>query len=227
MLATLRAEAAGRLAEVRQLLDVIRQLEATPPTPDPPEVRILRALFFVHLYAAFEFTVSQGVQRLLQEVAKLNISPSHFDSKFHAVALDANFSSFRNVGEDKRWSTRISFLDQQVSSNALSINADIFYLYLQNVWIEKLEVLFGCLCIHQPVVPDPSYRLYVDELVERRNGIAHGRFSALGIGGSIRSPELQIRLAAIGATCTHILDCFEQQERDRLYILPSHRTVYP
>ena len=226
MFAPLRTEVAARLVEVRQLLDVVRQLESTPPIPDPPEARILRALFFVHLYAALEFTVSQGVQRLLQGVEKLKASSNHFEARFHSVVLDPNFNSLRNVGEEKRWSTRVKFFDQQLSSDVLPINPDIFYLYLQNVWVEKLETLFASLSIDQPVVPDPSYRLYVDELVDRRNGIAHGRFSAVGIGGAFRSAELNTRLSAISATCTHILDCFEQHHAGRAFLLANHRAAY-
>jgi hypothetical protein len=226
MLAAVRAEVTLRLGEVFQLLEHIRQLEATPPTPDPAEARILRGLFFVHLYAALEFTVNQGTQHFLQAVDALNVPPAHLEPSFFSVALDSSFSAFRNVGEDKRWAARLKLINQQSSAAAQTISGDLFGLYLQNIWIEKLDVLFRCFNIDQPVVPDPSYRLYVDELVDRRNGVAHGRFSALGIGGTRRSPELLIRYNAIAATCSHILDCLDQQHTSRGVVATAHRSSY-
>jgi hypothetical protein len=227
MLTTVRAEVSGRLAEVFQLVEHIRHLESAPPVPDPPEAKILRGLFHVHLYAALEFAVNQGVQRFLMAVVALGVPPLHLHARFFSVALDSGFSSMRNVGEDKRWSSRVKLIELQFSTDAQPINAAIFGLYLQNVWVEKLEILFNCLNINLPVVPNPAFRLYIDELVERRNGVAHGRFSALGVGSALRSPELLIRFNAISATCIYLLDCFEEHHLARGLILEAHRQAYP
>jgi hypothetical protein len=226
MLTAVRAEVSDRLAEVFQLFEHIRHLESAPPAPDPPEAKILRGLFHVHLYAALERTVNQGVQRFLQSVTALRVPPQHLQTRFFSVALDPSFSSMRNGSEDKRWSSRVKLLDLQNSHESQQINADIFGLYLQNVKAEKLEVLFSCLNIGQPIVPTPSFRLYIDELADYRNGVSHGRFSALGIGSSRRSPELLIRFNAISATCIHVLDCFEQHHLSRGLILEAHRPAY-
>lgn len=227
MLTSVRAEVSERLREVFLLAEHIRHLESTPPSPDPPEVKIMRGLFYVHLYAALEYATCQGVQHFLEAVATLKISTNHLNARFLSVALDPGFSAMRSVGEEKKWSSRVRLLDLQLSTESQSINADIFGLYLQNIWVEKLETLFKCLNINLPVVPDPAYRLYVDELVERRNGIAHGRFSALGIGAARRSPELLIRYNAISTTCFYLLDCLEQQYLQRGLILEVHRPAYP
>lgn len=227
MLTAVRADVTARLSEVFQLVEHIRTVEVAPPLSDPPEARILRGLFYVHLYAALEYAVNQGVQRFLQAIAALNAPPQHFQPRFFSVALDGNFASFRNVGEEKRWTTRVKLIDALKSTTPQRISSDLFGLYLQNIWAERLDTLFACLDISHPIVPDPSYRLYVDELVEHRNGVAHGRYSALGIGSSKRSPDLLIRHQAISSTCIHILDCLEQQHLTRGVIQFNFRSAYP
>jgi RiboL-PSP-HEPN len=227
MLTTLRAEVSARLSEVLSLIDLIRHLESAPPTPDPREAKILRGLFHVHLYGALEYTVNEGVQRFLQATNSLSIAPRHLEARFCSVALDPSFTSIRNVGEDKRWPARLKVIDLQTSPNPQPINVDVFGLYLQNVWAEKLEVLFKCLNINEPVVPDHTFRLYIDELVERRNEVAHGRMSALGIGSARRSPDLLVRYNAISATCFYILDCFERHHQTRTLVIEAHRPEYP
>ena len=227
MLTAVRAETASRLSEVFHLIDVIKRLEAVPPLPDQNEVKVLRGLFWVHLYAALEYAVSNSVQRFLQAIEALNAPPVHFHPRFFSVVLDSNFSALRNVGEEKRWIKRLELINAQASGTPNKINQDIFGLYLQNVWVEKMEALFSCLEINQPIVPHPSYKAYIDELVAQRNGVAHGRMSALAVGSSRRSDELLIRYNAISATCTHFFDCLEQHHNTRGVIQPLYRATYP
>ncbi|WP_148051326.1 MAE_28990/MAE_18760 family HEPN-like nuclease [Pseudomonas chlororaphis] len=227
MFTAAKAETTARLSEVFQLIELIRQLEETPPQQDRPETRILRGLFWVHLYAALEYAINTGTQRFLQEIETLKIPPEHFKPCFFSVALEPSFSALRNVGEDKRWTKRLEIIDAQHATIAQKINADIFGLYLQNIWTEKIETLFTCFGITDSIVPDPSYKPYIDELVNYRNGIAHGRLSALGVGRARRSPELLIRYQAISATCSHFLDCLEQHYSSRGVVRPDNRAAYP
>ena len=64
MFAATLSEVRARLAEVRQFLDAIKELESDPPAPDSSEVRVMRGLFFVHLYAGLEYAVNAGVEKI-------------------------------------------------------------------------------------------------------------------------------------------------------------------
>ena len=86
--------------------------------------------------------------------------------------------------------------------------------------------MFDTLALDGPIVPDPSFRPYVDELVEFRNGVAHGRYSALGLGSARRADELLVRHDAISATCSHILDSLEQHYLARGIVAASFRELY-
>ncbi|HEK3479629.1 TPA: hypothetical protein SMW11_001400 [Pseudomonas aeruginosa] len=227
MFSNVRREVTERLAEVFVLMELITGAEANPPQPDSAEIKILRGLFYVHLYAALEFCVNKGVSRYLQELDGLNVVLSHFEARALTVALANKFSSLRGVGEDKRWSKSLELILAQSSGEIEKINDGLFGLYLQNVWPEKLEILFSCLGIDSPIVPDISYKLYLEEIVDRRNAIAHGRDSAMGVGTARRSQELQTRLTAVNDTCFYILDCLEEHCRNKGSIQAAHREKYP
>jgi hypothetical protein len=226
VLSGVRAEVSVRFSEVLQVLEHIKSVEKPPPIPDVTEAKILRGLFYVHLYSALEYTINQGVRTFLQAVAGFNAQPHHYQARFLSVALDSEFNSIRNIGEDRRWGARLKLIALQSSSDPQVINNDLFGLYLQNVWIKKLETIFECLDINDPVVPDSTYRGYVDEVVERRNAVAHGRESAADVGAARRGAELLIRYNAINATCIHFLDCLESQHIARGVIQPIHRDTY-
>ncbi|MBB2896991.1 MAE_28990/MAE_18760 family HEPN-like nuclease [Pseudomonas sp. AS2.8] len=222
----IKEDVAARLAEVFTLIGLIKANESPMPMQDSAEVKILRGLFYVHLYSSLEFCVNKGVERYLQGLNSLNVVPAHFELQALTFVLANEFSSLRDVGEDKKWVKRLELISSQSSIVVGRVNDGLFGLYLQNVWPERLEVLFACLGISLPIVPDPSYRLHLEEVVDKRNSIAHGRFSAMGIGGSRRSPELESRLKAVNDTCFYFLDCLEAHYQERGSIKPAHRSAY-
>ncbi|TQM08419.1 MAE_28990/MAE_18760 family HEPN-like nuclease [Stenotrophomonas maltophilia] len=222
-----RNDVTKRITEVRLLLDLVRNMEAPPPAVDSLEVRVLRGLFFVHLYSALEFTINGAVERFLAGVGDLRVKAQHFEPVFLSVALDSTFSSLRMVSEEKRWPKRREVWSRAASEEICPVNSGIFGLYLQNVWVERIDALSNCLNIGEPMIPNAAYRAYVDELVDRRNGVAHGRFSAAGVGGGRRSPDLQIRFNAISETCLNILDVLEDGLDGRCVVQEQFRGLYP
>lgn len=226
MLSGVRSEVSVRLAEVFQFLEHIRKIEEPPPAPDATEAKILRGLFYVHIYSALEYTINHGVRTFLQASAAFNAPPQHLQARFLSVALDPSFSSLRDVSEERRWKARLDLLDLQSSGSPQAMSNDVFGLYLQNIWAKRLETVFACLDIDDPIVPDPRYRGYIDEVVDRRNAVAHGRESAADVGSARRSAELRDRFNAISATCSHILDCLDGQHTALGVIQPAHRSVY-
>ena len=193
---------------------------------DTHEVLILRGLYYVHLYAAFEHSVNQGVQSFLKAVTNLRVSTAHFELPLFSVALDSQLSSLGDVGEAKKWGRRLDIFNRQNSEGKCVLNDTVFGLYLQNVWIENLQQVFNCLNIPDPVIPDPRLGPYVEEIVEKRNIVAHGRESPAIVGRGTRTPELKIRLDAIAEVVQHIFDCFEKGLTTRSFIAPQHRATY-
>jgi len=211
-----------RFNEVRALLTEIRSRETIPPAPETEIVSTLRGLFFVNLYGAFEFSITEAVQTLLQEITRACIPYSQFEPLFHAVALDGKFSAISDAGRKKKWKARRELLSQQVSATVCGLNDTAFHHDLQNIWFETLSMLFDALCIAEPVVPEARLRGYIDEVVDRRNAVAHGRESPALIG-RIRSTELELRLDAISQTATHVILCFDKHLANRGFVTLTYR----
>lgn len=223
-----RDEVAKRFSEVRVLLDHVRALEAPPPSVDPPEVRVLRGLFYVHLYAAVEYTLTGCVERSLSGIQQLSVKTSHFEPCFHAVALDADLKSLSDAGEKGKWKKRLDLWRKSSDENdCAAVDTAIFGPYLQNVSSQRIDTISNCLNISTPMFVHSSHRTYFDELVERRNGVAHGRFSALGLGSARRSPDLMLRFNAISESCLHMIDVFEETLQSRTTIRENFRSLYP
>lgn len=227
MFASERLNATNRLTEVRQLLETIKAFESTDPLqPDGTEALILRGLFYVHLYATLEHTVNQAVEKLLNAVSALDVKMAHFEPIFLSVALDPEFTSFGDTGKNRRWAKRIVFLEKQTSLDDAKLNTSIFSMALQNIWKQDLVDVFACLYIKEPIVPEETLIHYIDEIVNKRNEIAHGRQSPVIVGRGTRSPDLLIRLDAVSRIIIHVIDCFEKHLKDLNFIRVEDRAHY-
>ena len=217
-----------RFHELRSLLTFIRANESPDPmtTPDDRSVATVRGLFVVNLYGAYEYSVNLAVERLLDLISSKSVAALHLEVCVHSVACDAEFDSLRSVGELKQWQRRLTLVRRQASPDPVVIPGSVFYQFLQNIRVASLEQVFDCLGVSASPVPDPRFRGYLDEVVEKRNQVAHGRESPYDAASGMRSPELERRLEAISKTCDHVFDSFEAHLASKAYVQQPHRHLY-
>jgi RiboL-PSP-HEPN len=222
-----KQSATNRLTEVRQLLETIKSLESTEVLrPDSTEVLILRGLFYVHLYATFEHSVNEAVLTLLRAVNDLKIKTVHLEPIFLSVSLDSDFNSLRDSGVNHRWTRRIDLLRKQSSMDQAAIDENVFSSYLQNIWQKNLQQIFDCFFINEPIVPNLTCSPFIDEIVNKRNAVAHGRESPVRVGSGTRSSDLHIRLDAISQIITHLIQCFERHVTELNFVRAEQRVNY-
>jgi hypothetical protein len=171
MFTAVRELSASRFAEVRQLLSHIKSVEhaRSDALTDPLEATILRGLFYVHLYGAFEYAVHLSVTALLEAISGTRVSYAHFAQLFHSVALDSRFEAAAFCGSDTKWAKRKELLNDQKSQSPCILDEAMLDDQLQNIRFRTLENLFECFCISDPVVPELRLRGYIDEIVDNRN----------------------------------------------------------
>lgn len=218
----------ARFAEIHKLLTHIKNLEISA-IRDKDSVSgeiatILRGVFFVQLYGAFEYAVSLSLQVLLQEISRVAVPYCGFERLFHAVALDPQFKGISDTGS--KWKKRKVLLERQISNEICALNDAVFQDQLQNIWYETLTDLFGYLCIASKPVPEDRMRGYIDEIVEYRNAVAHGRLSSLEVGRLKTVEDIEKRLDAITLVTNHIINCFDDLLINRKFVASSHRPSY-
>jgi hypothetical protein len=225
---TVRELTSSRYAEVRRLLAHIKAVELAKPSDSVAreDATFLRGLFFVHLYGAFEYSVSTAVTVLLEGISDIQVSYSDLDSLFYALALDPRFEAVAASGPDRKWRIRKELLRQQVSSDPCRLESSLLAGHLQNLWAKALESVFDCLCVDGPIVPEIRIRGYVDEVVNHRNAVSHGRSSASVVGRTVTSMELGQVLEAIIQITYHVIDRFDAYFASRQFIAAPHRERY-
>lgn len=215
---------AERMLEVRALHQTITELESSNPLqPDPTRAVILRGLFYVLLYGGFEFAVNQIVSATLREISSAAVDISKLQQPFFALALHPQLTSIESGMNQAKWKRRIKLFEAQSQIKPCVIDDTVLSMYLQNIDRESLEQIFACFGIRTPVVPTPRYFGYLDELVEKRRAVSHGRSGAEEVGRAYRSAELLQRLDAVVDVVAHLESTFTTYVTRRLYVAVAHR----
>lgn len=186
-----------RLAEVQQLLNHIVSLEPDEvAAPHSAEVKILRGFFYVHLYAALEKSINETVQLTLRLISSHNTPAKDYQLSFASVAARGRLQAFRACSY-KTYNENATLIFSCLESTEKAIIDEFqFTDVLMNVWTNSILEVFNSFGIESFKI-DPRTRTTVDELVENRNKVAHGRESALSVGERHRSAILRDKFTII------------------------------
>lgn len=215
-----------RFRSVRTLLTFIKLNESTDSPPvDSEEVKILRGLFFVHLYGAFEKSLTDVTHEYLRKLAEIGLVYSHIECKMWPAALDARFSALQNVKGRDAWKKRKEFSSVVESQGACQINEGMFSDKLQNARPEVLEDIFSALGLRVDFMHDGD-GFSLTEVVEKRNQVAHGRAEPQAVGSRSTSGVLEERMNTLYALARRVLESMRNQLGELFFVREPHRAEY-
>ncbi|MDZ7892954.1 MAG: MAE_28990/MAE_18760 family HEPN-like nuclease [Rhodoferax sp.] len=215
-----------RFQQVRDFLSLIKAREGTEQPSTSSDTKTLRGLFYVHLYSAFEFSINHSIQNTLQLAAQKKVKLNELESRFLTVGLNHLFQAYPTIKSDKRWKKRIEIFDSISSDKTSEINNTLFGEYLQNIWTNTLIDVCTCICLPASVLPSPRERQYIDELVDTRNKVAHGRESAHNVGERTNGIELETRFNIIKDVTDRVVNAQVDLIENSEFVIPESRSSY-
>jgi len=198
----IKRELNERMLVTRKLANHVRSLD-----PEGlPLAATFKGLTFVQLYATYEHVVRGSVQSMLSSISAETPEYRHLKAHVLSLALDARFEATSNCGPRRRWETRIALLEEATSANPASAIPDTaFPSDGSHYRVRQLQTIWRVFGIAEPVVPESKHNGRIEELVENRNAIAHGRSTAEEVGRRYSDPDISDCIDDIDAICLHIL----------------------
>lgn len=219
-----RSRANERMHQVRTLLTFIKTQESQSiPPVDSDDVKIIRGLFFVSLYGAFEKTINEVVEQYLRAVGGLKVEFSDLTWSFLPTALDPVLTSFKATGH---WEKRVKIFETIQSEVPCTVSDTIFSDQLQNTWYKKLEQIALYIGVRNRFLRNQRDSHYVDEVVDKRNQVAHGRNTPLVIGSLGRALDLEIRFDAIDRVIDDYVAMLESHFNSLDFVREDRRNKY-
>lgn len=214
-----RQESAQRLLEAQIIMTDLRRIDQEEiQHRDETAYSIRKGLFIVLLYAAFEYCVNRLVLEVGSEIGASGVTNNQLCKEFYALALDPQFKSVAAQGKATKWDKRQSLIVELKSERSAVIHSSSLLSELGNVWASSLKQLFSAFGITSSHLHSPSAGQYIDEVVDNRNKIAHGRESASTVGRSYTLTMLQVRLDQLEMQKEYLISTFENIVDLKLYV---------
>lgn len=215
-----------RFNEVLIFLNYVSSLEPENSTePVALEVKIMKGLFYVHLYSAFEKSINDTVETVLSLISSKNVKNNHLLAPVLSVVLSDKIKSLKDCGYAKIFVKSSDVFVDAASTNITPINETIFSNQLQNIWVKTIDEIFQTLGI-PPLSLDIRSKTTINEVVERRNAVAHGRDSAASVGERYRVGVLREKMEIISFSTNEIISTIEDHYLSKRYIKPTVRRHY-
>lgn len=219
MLGTVNAESTSRLREVASFLRLIGRLSksTTGVLKSARELTSAKGLFFVHLYAAYEFTVLEGLREVYRQINSASIEFKDCHPMLLAAALDKELTSFVKTGSVYAWKARRAVFEKVGSNNRVQIDENAIPTAGRNIAVHQLQSIWDTLKIQDPMFPNAILIGRVSELVQNRVDVAHGNLTASEVGRRYTLEELRKRHRDIEHLCTHIVTAFDGYLQNKHY----------
>jgi hypothetical protein len=211
MLEAVGAEATLRLLEVGSYLHFLRSIAKVSRGPAVrPSFAAAKGFFFVHLYGVYEYTVTSALRETLRIINLSGLSMLDCKPALLSLALDGECEALSFSGRSTSWPKRIALFERTRSADAIAINDSIVPTDGRNLQWAQLQSIWAAFSIEDPVLPDMRLRGTLEELVDKRNAIAHGRETAGDVGRRFTVQDLDGRYRAMNLLCSHIVSTFDE-----------------
>jgi hypothetical protein len=223
---SIKENARTRFNEVQINLNYIANIEMNNSELElPSEVKIMKGLFYVHLYSALEKTVNDVVEHTLRLISSSAVKYNHYSVPFSVISLADHLKSFKDCGHSRFFDKAITIFSNMQDKSIASINETVFSGSLKNVWTKTIDEVMRAFGMNG-FIASPRERATLDEIVEKRNAVAHGRESALEVGERHRTEVLRDKTLIITEVAYRLIDDFESYYESKKYIKPVAKRYY-
>ena len=207
MFATVSAGIADWHLSSQRTVTLIKSLE------DTSQIALASAckgLIFVQLYAMYEYAVRSAVQATLVALAAADVEIKTIHRNLLALVLKSNWDSAADTGRENVWDRRMELIARIDSDELTStLRDDLFPNDGSHYRIQQLYTIWKIFSVSGPIVSEPRLKGWIEELVENRNAISHGRSRPEEVGRRYSWREIDSRVDDTNAIASHVVSSLE------------------
>lgn len=207
MFASVSSEIGARLLLSQRLVAAVAQLEQ----PAPDSAAMLKGFCFVQMYAIYEYAVRSAVQAALASLKGSGRSMKELHAGVLCLVLESVWAAAAAAGAARVWDCRVEVLRRATSDESVAgIDDTLFPTDGSHYRVRQLHTIWQVLGVAGPVVPEPRLLGRIEEIVENRNAITHGRRTADDVGRGYSRLDIEERFNDLRNICEHVLGSLER-----------------
>lgn len=181
------------------------------------EVKILRGLFYVHLYSALEKAINETIEQTILLVKQDSVKNIHYHTAFNLISLNSRMQAFKQCSGKNYFIKSAEVFEGLRSDEIFDLSDTVFSDSLQNIWYKTIQETLRSFGL-EPISIDPRVRLTIDEVVDKRNAVAHGRETPISVGERHRSDILRKKTQEIQLVVEQFVSVFEDYIINKKYL---------
>jgi hypothetical protein len=139
------------------------------------------------------------------------------------LLLDPQWAAAAAAGPARMWDCRIDLLKQIHSKEAAgSIDDSLFPADGSHYRVRQLHTIWKVLGLRTPVVPEPRFLGRIEEIVENRNAISHGRRTPEDVGRNYSRLDIEQRFTDLRSICEHVVGTLETHYNAGGLLVPAN-----
>jgi hypothetical protein len=173
-----------------------------------------RGLAFVQIYAIHEYTVVTAVEHAAGAVAAEGHPFTNLRPSLLALFLNAELQSVRD-SEKTQWESRLALFERASSKEpAVFVGAAVLPAdgtHFRHTHVELILRVFG---IKRKLTRRKRHLFLIDQVVNHRNEIAHGNFTAAEVGRGYSNEEVRARIRQMKSVSLRLIQILEEHCSD-------------
>lgn len=207
MFPTLRSEVAERFDAVEEFFQQSCRLRGELS-------KTARGLAFVQIYAIHEYTVSTAARHAAVAVAAHAHPFITLRSSLLALFLNSELQSVRDSVRDQ-WESRLALFERATSRQpAVFAGAPAVPAHDSHFRHAHVELILKVFGINRALTRRRRHLFLIDEVVQHRNEIAHGNFTAAEVGRNYSSADMRARIRQMKSVCLRLIQMLEEHCSD-------------
>jgi len=198
----LKAEVVGRFTAVESFFKAAHGLKGN-------EAQTARGLAFVQMYAAYEYTVTTVVQRAIDSLISHNHATNKLAPSLFALFLDPELTSLRDCPMKSEWERRLDLFKRVFDDAPAIVSNTVFPKDGTHFRSSQLQMIFRVLGINRTPAQRHRHLHRINEVVEARNAIAHGRETADGVGRRFTRAEVLHAIQQMKSVCLFLISAIQ------------------
>ena len=175
-------------------------------------------LFFVYIYGIYEEIIRTIISSTISELNESSVDIGQCIYELFPLIFAPEYDSLYAVGNEHKWEKRWEISNKLVQNPTIQLSTELFPTDGRNLRIRQLESLKNTFGIKDNILPRPEIGWYIQEMVDNRNGIAHGNKLPKEVGRAFTKKDLIDRCDYISEICTYLCGVYESYILDKEYI---------
>jgi hypothetical protein len=207
MFPALRTEIADRFTAVEKFFQQSSRLRGELS-------QTARGLAFVQIYAIHEYTVVTAVRHATNAIAAQAHPFKNLRPSLLALFLNAELQSVQDSVKGQ-WESRLALFEKANSGKpAVVVGAptEIAHnTHFRHAHVELILKIFG---IKRTLTRRKRHLFLIDQVVQRRNEIAHGNFTAAEVGRNYTNRDVRASIRQMKGVCLRLIQMLEEHCSD-------------